>query len=64
MSLPLRNTTPVTVCMMCDDNLLHCHGTAIIFDEGTHVCSDDPDCTLSVNEHWFMSIEVDEDVLP
>jgi hypothetical protein len=48
---------------MCDDNLLHCHGTAIVIDDATHVCSDDPDCTLSVNEHWFRSIEVDEDTL-
>jgi hypothetical protein len=48
---------------MCVDNLLHCHGTAIVIDDATHVCSDDPDCTLSVNEHWFMSIEVDEDTL-
>jgi hypothetical protein len=63
MSLPLRTTTPVIVCTMCDDNLLHCHGTAIVIDDATHVCSDDPDCTLSVNEHWFMSVEVDEDTL-
>jgi len=44
---------------MCDDHLQHCHGTAIVIDEGSHVCSDDPDCTFSVNEHWFMSIEDD-----
>jgi hypothetical protein len=47
---------------MCDDNLLHCHGTAIVIDDGSHVCSDDPDCPLSINEHWFMSVE-DEDSL-
>jgi hypothetical protein len=48
---------------MCDDNLLHCHGTAIVDATGSHVCSDDPDCTLSINEHWFMSVENDEDSL-
>ena len=42
---------------MCDDHLQHCHGTAIVMDYDTHVCSDDPDCTLSINEHWFMSVE-------
>ena len=62
MSLPLRSTQPVVVCSMCDDRLLHCHGTAIVLANGSHVCSDDPDCTLSVNEHWFMSIEDDEDL--
>jgi len=48
---------------MCDDGLLHCHGTAIVTAHGSHVCSDDPDCALSVNEHWFMSVE-DEESLP
>ncbi len=56
MSLPLRYA-PVAVCTMCDDNLLHCHGTAIVLDDDSHVCSDDPDCTLAINEHWFMSVE-------
>lgn len=60
MSLPLHYTPPVPVCSMCDDGLFHCHGTAIVLVNGSHVCSDDPDCTLSVNEHWFMSIEDDE----
>jgi hypothetical protein len=57
MSLPLHDTSFVAVCTMCDDNLLHCHGTAIVLVSGTHVCSDDPDCRLSINEHWFMSVE-------
>jgi hypothetical protein len=57
MSLPLQYTSPVGLCTMCDDHLQHCHGTAIVMDDDTHVCSDDPDCTLNVNEHWFMSVE-------
>jgi hypothetical protein len=36
-------------------DLQHCHGTALVSD-GNYVCSDDPDCTLSVDEHWFISV--------
>jgi hypothetical protein len=61
MSLPLLYTSPVVPCPMCDDHLQHCHGTAIVIDDDSHVCSDDPDCTLSVDEHWFMTVEVDQD---
>ena len=57
MSLPLRYSPPAPVCTMCEDDLQHCHGTAIVIDDYSHVCSDDPECTLSVNEHWFMSID-------
>jgi len=46
---------------MCEDHLQHCHGTAIVIDDDSHVCSDDPDCTLSINEHWFMSVEEAQD---
>jgi hypothetical protein len=60
MSFPMRSTSPIVVCTMCDDNLQHCHGTAIVIDDDSHVCSDDPECTLSINEHWFMSIEDDD----
>ncbi len=48
-------------CTMCEDHLQHCHGTAIVIDDDSHVCSDDPDCTLSINEHWFMSVEEAQD---
>jgi hypothetical protein len=60
MSLPMQRT-PDVVCTMCDDDLTHCHGTALVMDNGAHVCSDDPDCTLSIDAHWFVSLEVDED---
>jgi hypothetical protein len=56
MSLPLQYTSPF-VCTLCEDGLLHCHGTAIVVDAYSHVCSDDPDCTLSVDEHWFVDFE-------
>jgi hypothetical protein len=55
----MQYTPPVEVCSMCEDHLLHCHGTALVSSDESHVCSDDPDCTLSVNEHWFMSVEDD-----
>jgi hypothetical protein len=60
MSLPMQRM-PEVVCATCDDNLMHCHGTAIVMDNGSHVCSDDPDCRLNIDEHWFVSLEVDED---
>jgi hypothetical protein len=59
MSLPLHDISPDVVCSMCDDNLLHCHGTSIVNADGSYVCSDDPDCTLSVDEHWFSWTEDD-----
>jgi hypothetical protein len=35
-------------------DLQHCHGTAMVIHDGSHVCSEDPDCTLDVDEHWFV----------
>jgi hypothetical protein len=61
MSLPMQYSSPAILCTMCVDHLQHCHGTAIVIDDYSHACSDDPDCTLSVNEHWFMSVEGAED---
>jgi hypothetical protein len=58
MSLP-QQRTPYVTCASCDADLAHCHGTAIMIDDDAHVCSDDPDCTLSVDEHWFVSIHDD-----
>jgi hypothetical protein len=31
----------------------------MVLDDATHVCSDDPDCTLEVDEHWFVSLDED-----
>ncbi|MFY9783852.1 MAG: hypothetical protein WAK12_10025 [Acidimicrobiales bacterium] len=53
MTIPLRKLE--TTCISCEEDLQHCHGTAIVMDDATHVCSDDPDCTLSVDEHRFVS---------
>ncbi|MGA7836100.1 MAG: hypothetical protein WCA31_12910 [Acidimicrobiales bacterium] len=48
----LENTT----CASCKAGLRHCHGTAIVLDEA-HACSDDPDCVLDVDEHWFVVVD-------
>jgi hypothetical protein len=56
MSMPLEQAT-IIKCASCEEELRHCHGTAIIVDGATHVCSDDPDCTLEVGEHWFVSLD-------
>jgi hypothetical protein len=57
MSLAHQYISPVA-CTLCDEGLQHCHGTAIVTDF-SHVCSDDPDCTLSVDEHWYVDVEDD-----
>jgi hypothetical protein len=54
MSLPLEQTSMVA-CTSCEEELQHCHGTAMVIDEATHVCSDDPDCALEIAEHWFVA---------
>jgi hypothetical protein len=43
-------------CSFCDDQLLHCHGVAIVFD-GEATCSDDPDCDLAIEFHHFVARE-------
>jgi len=57
MSLPLHVLPPI-VCPSCDADLAHCHGTALVSD-AHYVCSDDPDCTLSIDEHWFVAYDDD-----
>jgi hypothetical protein len=44
------------ICTLCDDNLEHCHGVAIIVDEIV-VCSDDPNCEVSGDLHHFVTFE-------
>ncbi len=59
MSLPLRALTSWIVCTSCLDDLAHCHGTAIVAEDDTHVCSDFPECTLSVDEHSYVALDED-----
>jgi len=55
MSMPLSQELRIA-CPSCANDLRHCHGTALAGD-GAHVCSDDPECTLSVDEHWFVALD-------
>lgn len=32
-----------------------------MIDDTTHVCSDDPECRLDVDEHWFITLDEDKD---
>ena len=57
MSMPVHHE-PRTACSSCESDLQHCHGTALV-REGCHVCSDDPDCMLGVDEHWFVAVDQD-----
>ena len=50
-------TTGIEICTDCVEDLEHCHGTAIIRDDGSHVCSDDPDCSLAVELHLFWTTD-------
>ena len=38
----------------CEQDLEHCHGTAILHPDGIADCSDDPDCRLTADLHLFM----------
>ncbi|HTT59942.1 MAG TPA: hypothetical protein VMF33_07830 [Acidimicrobiales bacterium] len=43
-------------CSLCDAQLEHCHGVAIVAQH-VAVCSDDPDCTVTADLHQFVSYE-------
>ena len=36
----------IEACAGCEQDLEHCHGTAILHLDGAADCSDDPDCRL------------------
>jgi hypothetical protein len=55
MSMPLQKELRLT-CSLCESDLRHCHGTALVSD-GACICSDDPNCSLSADEHWFISLD-------
>jgi hypothetical protein len=51
-------TTGIEVCIECEEDLEHCHGTAIIQLDGSHECSEDPDCHLAIELHlWLAGVE-------
>lgn len=44
----------IKACGGCEQDLEHCHGTAILHPDGVADCSDDPDCRLAAELHLFM----------
>jgi hypothetical protein len=40
-------------CTECEQDLEHCHGTAIVHFDGTGDCTEDPGCRLVAEEHLF-----------
>ena len=59
MALPLQ-IEQQSECRSCELDLRHCHGTALVGSDETYVCTDDPDCTLCVDEHWYVTFDEDE----
>ena len=44
----------IQVCAECQQDLEHCHGTAILHIDGAADCADDPDCRLTAELHLFV----------
>ena len=57
----MSELTSTTHCGLCLDGLEHCHGAAIAIDESAYVCSDDTDCVLASELHWFIVHEQNSD---
>jgi hypothetical protein len=51
-------STGLEICTDCAQELEHCHGVAIVQEDGSHECSDDPDCQLTIELHlWIANVE-------
>jgi hypothetical protein len=48
--------TGIEICSDCDQDLEHCHGTAIIREDGLHECSEDPECRLAIELHLWIAL--------
>lgn len=44
----------IETCPECEQDLEHCHGTAIVHWDGSGDCTDDPGCRLAVEQHVFV----------
>jgi hypothetical protein len=44
----------VDVCVECEQDLEHCHGTAIVHFDGSADCTEDPGCHLAADHHIFV----------
>jgi hypothetical protein len=43
----------IEACAECDQDLEHCHGTAIVHCDGSADCAEDTGCHLIVEQHLF-----------
>jgi hypothetical protein len=51
---PMPEPAAVTaVCYDCEQDLEHCHGTALVHPDGFTECTDDPACRLGRDHHVF-----------
>jgi hypothetical protein len=41
-------------CVECEQDLEHCHGTAIVHFDRSGDCAEDPSCRLAVEQHLFV----------
>jgi hypothetical protein len=48
--------TWIIACTLCDDDLEHCHGVAVVSDMSA-MCSEDPDCRVAIELHQFVSFD-------
>jgi hypothetical protein len=44
----------IEVCTECEQDLEHCHGTAIVHFDGMADCAEDPDCRMAAEQHLFV----------
>ena len=49
-----ESAVTIKACAGCEQDLEHCHGTAILHPDGIADCSDDPDCRLTAELHLFV----------
>jgi hypothetical protein len=45
--------TVTAVCYDCEQDLEHCHGTALVHPDGAVECTDDPVCCLGRDAHVY-----------
>jgi hypothetical protein len=43
----------IEACADCQQDLEHCHGTAIAHIDGTGDCTDDDACRLAIEQHLY-----------
>jgi hypothetical protein len=44
----------IEVCVECERDIEHCHGTAIVHFDGSADCAEDPGCRMAAEQHLFV----------